>query len=86
MRLIQVATSATRAQVTTQNLYASVLLIVATAGNYLGDNTVTTANGIPLSATTPLEISPNTPRGIPLNSLYIVGASGTANILYEPSA
>jgi hypothetical protein len=27
-----------------------------------------------------------TPRGIPLNSLYVVGAAGPVNFLYEPSA
>jgi hypothetical protein len=86
MRLLQITASATRAQATTQNLYASVLIITATAGNFLGDDTVTTTNGVPLSATAPLVIYAPTPRGIPLNSLWVVGATGTANILYEPSA
>lgn len=86
MKLLQVTTAATKAQVTTQNLYASVLIISATAGNFLGDDTVTALTGVPLSATVPLVITSYAPRGIPLNSLWVIGATGTANILYEPSA
>lgn len=86
MKLLQITTSTAKAQVTTQTLYASVIIISASAGNFLGDDTVTTATGVPLSATAGLVITSQAPRGIPLNSLWIIGAAGTANILYEPSA
>ena len=89
MRILQVAVSGTRAQLTTQNVYASVIVASASAAStFLGDNTVTTSNGqiLPTGTATPLVIVAATPRGIPLNSLYVVGTSGNANFLYEPSA
>jgi hypothetical protein len=89
MRILQVAVTGTRAQLTTQNLYASVIIASASAAStFIGDNTVTTSNGqiLPTGTAAPLVIAATTPRGIPLNSLYAVGTSGNANFLYEPSA
>ncbi len=89
MRILQVAVTGTRAQLTTQTLYASVIVASASAASsFLGDNTVTTTNGqvLPTGSNVPLVITATTPRGIPLNSLYVVGTSGNANFLYEPSA
>ena len=89
MKILSVPVTATRAQLTTQNLYASVIVASASAGSsFLGDDTVTTTNGqaLPTGTATPLVIYAPTPRGIPLNSLYVVGTSGNANFLYEPSA
>jgi hypothetical protein len=88
MRIIQVAVSGTRAQLTTQTLYASVIVGSASAASsFIGDNTVTTSNGqiLPTGTATPLVILATTPRGIPLNSLYVIGTSGNANFLYEPA-
>jgi hypothetical protein len=86
MRILQATSAATRVQVTTQNLYASVIVVSGTASTFLGDDTVSTTNGQPISATVPLVIVAPTPRGIPLNSLWVVGAAGPVNFLYEPSA
>lgn len=89
MRILQVAVTGTRAQLTTQTLYASVIIASASAASsFLGDNTVTTTNGqiLPTGTNLPLTIFAATSRGIPLNSLYVVGTSGNANFLYEPSA
>lgn len=89
MRILQVAVTGTKAQITTQNLYASVIVVSASAASsYIGDNTVTTTNGqiLPTGTNLPLVIYATTPRGIPLNSLWVVGSSGNANFLYEPSA
>jgi hypothetical protein len=89
VRILQVAVTGTKAQITTQNLYASVIVVSASAASsYIGDNTVTTTNGqiLPTGTNLPLVIYATTPRGIPLNSLWVVGSSGNANFLYEPSA
>ena len=89
MKIIQKAVGATAAQLTTQDLYASVIVCSASAASsYLGDSTVTTANGqiLPTGTNLPLVIASATPRGFPLKSLWVVGSSGNANFLYEPSA
>lgn len=89
MRTLQVAVTGTKTQITAQNLYASVIIISASAASsFLGDDTVTTTNGqiLPTGTNPPLVISTNPPRGIALNSLYVIGTSGNVNILYEPSA
>ena len=88
MRILQVAVSGTRAQITSQNLYASTIVASASAASsFIGDNTVTTTNGqiLPTGTNLPLVITTTNPRGIPLNSIYVVGTSGNANFLYEPS-
>lgn len=86
MRILSVVIGASRTQITTQNIYASTLVVRSTGADYLGDDTVTSSNGIPLSAT-PLVIPCAAPRGILLSSLYVSGAQGdTVNFLYEPSA
>ena len=86
MKTLVVTIGATATQVTTQNLYASVMVVKASGTDYLGDSTVSSTAGIPLS-TTPLVIPNYTPRGIPLNSLYVSGTQNDKVIfLYEPSA
>lgn len=86
MRILAVTIGASATQVTTANIYASTIVVKASGTDYLGDNTVSATNGIPLS-TTPLVIPNYTPRGIPLNSLWVSGTAADKVIfLYEASA
>jgi len=88
MKTIQVAVSGTRAQLTTQDLYASCIVASASAASsFIGDSAVTTTNGqvLPTGSSTPLVITSSAPRGIPLKSIWVVGTSGNANFLYEPA-
>lgn len=88
MKTLVVTLTGSAQQVTTQNLYASTLIVQAnTAAATLGTSGVTAATGITLGIGTPVVIPNYTPRGIPLNSLYVIGtASDTVVFLYEPSA
>lgn len=87
MRILSVTlTGSSNQQVTTQTIYASVIVISSSGTDYLGDDTVSATNGQKLS-TTPIVIPAMTPRGIPLSSLWVIGSSSDKiNLLYEPSA
>lgn len=89
MRLLSVTIAAgTRTQITTANIYASVMVVQAnTATAYLGDDTVTSTTGIPLLTTAaPLVIPFDIRRGSLLSQYYVAGTTGdVVNILYETS-
>jgi hypothetical protein len=93
MRLIQLTLgSGTNTQVTTQNIYASIVVFQNNAANNMriGDNTTTSSKGITLASGSPggsatLQIFP--PRGTLLSSYYVAGTAGQViDILYETSA
>jgi len=86
MKTLAISLAGTSAQqVTTQNIYASTIVISGSGTDFVGDDTVSSTNGQKLS-TTPFVIPCSAPRGIPLNSLWVIGAaSDKINLLYEPS-
>jgi hypothetical protein len=90
MRLIQVTIGATATAITTNQIYASVLLIQKNTANNcrVGDKTVTSSKGIvvPSGSTTPvapLKIARSDNR-IPLFEYFLAGTNGdVVDILYE---
>lgn len=86
MQTLTVTIGASATPATTQDLYASVMLVKASGTDYIGGPGVTSSNGVPLS-TTPLVISCPAPRGIALKDTYFAGTQNdTIVIAYEPSA
>lgn len=85
MRVLQVTIGASPVQLTTQNIYASVMLVTSSGTDYLGDDTVSSTKGIPLFGT-PTIIPFNTRRGSLLSQYWVTGTSGDkVTVLYETS-
>jgi len=84
MRVLTVTIGAAATQVTTNtSIYITSMLIRASGTDYLGDSTVSSNNGLPLT-TTPVGFSVNTIRGSQLSQYWVAGGNGDkVTILYE---
>ena len=83
--VVTIGASATPA--TTQDLYASLIILKASGTDYLGGPGVTSTTGIPVSSTTPMIISCDAIHGIALKNLYFAGTQNdTINIAYEAAS
>ena len=72
---------------TTQDLYASTMILKASGTDYMGGSDVSSTKGVPVGTTTPTTVVCATPRGMSLKNLYFSGTNGdTIIIVYEPSA
>ena len=86
MRVLTVTIGATPTQVNTNtSIYITSMLIKASGTDYLGDQPVSSTNGLPLT-TTPIAFSVNTIRGSQLAQYWVSGGNGDkVTILYETS-
>ena len=83
---IKVTIGASATPTTSQDLYASVLIVKPSGTDYIGGPGVTAATGVPLPSSA-LVIPCSSPRGIALKDTYFVGTQNdTVVCAYEPSA